>query len=74
VNRAQGVGTLQDLMKQTYNNLYPKFLVKQSYNIFLKKNTLKKFDLQESYNNFNIKLKIYFCESKDGPRSLRLVP
>jgi len=43
--------------KQTYNNFYPKFLVKQS---ILEKNTLKKYDLQESYNNFKIKLKKYF--------------
>jgi len=41
-------------MKQTYNNCYPKFLVKQSYNVFYKKNTLKKYDLQESYKNFKI--------------------
>jgi len=32
----------------------------------LEKNALKKYDLQESYNNFKIKLDIYFCESK-GP-------
>jgi len=29
---------------------------------------LKKYDLQESYNNFKIKLKISVCES--GPRFL----
>jgi len=29
----------------------------------LERNTLQKYDLQESYNNFKIKLKIYFCES-----------
>jgi len=29
----------------------------------LEKNTLKKYDLQESYNNFKIKLKISLCES-----------
>jgi len=33
---------------------------------FIKKNTLKKYDLEESYNNFKIKLKIFLCESK-GP-------
>jgi len=46
-------------MKQTYNNFCPKF------QCILEKNTLKKYDLQESYNNFKIKLKISFCES--GP-------
>jgi len=56
--------------KQTYNNFYPKFLVKQSYNVFFL-NTLKKYDLQESYNNFKIKLKIFVCES--GPRLVLLV-
>jgi len=35
----------------------------------LEKNALKKYDLQESYNNFNIKLKISFCES--DPRILK---
>jgi len=54
--------------KQTYKNFYPKFLVKQSYNVLWKKNTLKEYDLQESYNNFKINLKIFFCES--GPRFL----
>jgi len=34
----------------------------------LEKNTLKKYDLQESYYNFKIKVKIYFCEL--GPWSL----
>jgi len=34
----------------------------------LEKNTLKKSDLQEIYNNCKIKLKIFFCES--GPRSI----
>jgi len=33
--------------------------------MYFLKNTLKKYDLQESYNNFKIKLKILFCES--GP-------
>jgi len=33
----------------------------------LEKNTLKKYDLKESYIDFKIKLKIYLCESK-GPR------
>jgi len=31
---------------------------------FTKKNIEKKHDLQESYNNFRIELKIYLCESK----------
>jgi len=35
--------------------------------MYFTKNTLKKYDLQESYNNFRIKLKIYFCESTGGP-------
>jgi len=39
-------------------------LVKQSYKfLILEENTLKKYDLQESYNNFKIKLKISLCES-----------
>jgi len=38
-----------------------KFLVKK-VTMFLEKSTLKKYDLQESYNNFKIKLKISFCE------------
>jgi len=33
--------------------------------MYFRKNALKKYDLQESYNNFKIKLKISFCES--GP-------
>jgi len=28
---------------------------------------LKKYDIQKSYNNFKIKLKIYICESKRAP-------
>jgi len=51
---------------QTCNNVYPKFLVKQSYNVFYKKNTLKKYDLQESYNNFKIKLKISLVNRAPG--------
>jgi len=31
----------------------------------LEKKTLKKYDLQESYNNFKIKFIVSFCES--GP-------
>jgi len=53
--------------KQTDNNFYPKFLFTQSYNVFLK-NTCKKYNLQESNNNFKIKLKISYCES--GPCTL----
>jgi len=34
-----------------------------------RKKYIEKYDLQESYNNFKIKLKIFLCES--GPRSLR---
>jgi len=33
--------------------------------MYFRKNTLKKYDLQEICNNFKIKLKISFCES--GP-------
>jgi len=33
--------------------------------MYFRKNTLKKYDLQESYNNLKTKLKISFCES--GP-------
>jgi len=40
-----------DSRSKTNNHFYPKFLLKQSYNVFYKKNTLKKYDLQESYNN-----------------------
>jgi len=56
--------------KQTYNNFYPKFLIKQSDNLFLEKKTLQKYDLQESYNNFKIHVKpiVSFCES--GPTDL----
>jgi len=32
---------------------------------------LKKYDLQESYNNFKIKFIVSFCES--GPRSLTVM-
>jgi len=32
------------------------------------KNTLKKYDLQESYNNFKIKFIVSFCESGPGAR------
>jgi len=33
--------------------------------MYFEKNTLKKYDLQESYNNFKIKFIVSFCES--GP-------
>jgi len=33
--------------------------------MYFSKNTLKKYDLQESYNNFKIKCIVSFCES--GP-------
>jgi len=36
--------------------------------MYFRKNTLKKYDLQESHNHFKIKLKIYFC--KLGPWSI----
>jgi len=55
-----------EFTKQTYNNFYPKFFVKQSYNVFLEKNTLKKYDLQESYNNFNKRLKKSFVNRAPG--------
>jgi len=33
----------------------------------LEKNKLKKYDLQESYNNFKIKFIVSFCESGPWP-------
>jgi len=34
---------------------------------FREKNTLKKYDLQESYNNFKIKIKISFVNQRMAP-------
>jgi len=37
--------------------------------MYFRKKYIEKYDLQESYNNFKIKLKISFCES--GPWLIR---
>jgi len=42
--------------------------------IHLRKNTLKKYDLQESYNNSKIKFKISFCESGPWTITVRYSP
>jgi len=35
--------------------------------MYFRKKYTEKIRLKKSYNNFKIKLKIHFCESKGGP-------
>jgi len=35
--------------------------------MYFRKKYIEKYDLQESYNNFKIKLKIFLCESGPWP-------